>query len=59
MNHASSSKTRDGQNGAYRIELPRVGEAVGRSLRNAYPGHSALPKEMVEILSRLNGRTRF
>jgi hypothetical protein len=43
----------------YRIEAPRVGDAIGLALRDAYERDLGLPDDMAALLRRLNrGFTR-
>lgn len=46
------------QNGTgrgYRVEAPRVGDAIGLALRDAYDRDLGLPEDMAAMLRQLNG----
>ena len=40
---------------SYRVEAPRVGDAIGIALRDAYERDLGLPEDMAATLRRLNG----
>jgi hypothetical protein len=54
MNRVYSSRAKDAAANAYRVELPRVSDAVERSLRQAYQREPALPEDMRRALRRLD-----
>jgi hypothetical protein len=39
----------------YRVEGPRVSDAIGLALRDAYEDDLRLPEDMASLLRRLNG----
>lgn len=41
---------------AYRVEAPRVCDAVGSALRDAFAREIGLPDDMAAMLARLNGQ---
>ena len=46
------------QNGSgrgYRVEAPRVSDAIGLALRDAYDGDLGLPEDMAAMLRQLHG----
>jgi hypothetical protein len=54
MNRVSHSQADDATASGYRVELPRVSDAVARSLRDAYSREPSLPEEFIRLLRRLN-----
>jgi hypothetical protein len=50
----SSSSAPEAQRG-YRVERPRVSDAVGLALRDAYAREPGVPEEMAALLRRLSG----
>jgi hypothetical protein len=51
LGHSSSEPKANG----YRVEGPRVSDAIGLALRDAYEDDLRLPEDMASLLRRLNG----
>lgn len=54
VRHASQQGNAQPSNG-YRVELPRVHDAMGVVLRDAYLRDCDLPDDMAALLGRMNG----
>lgn len=57
VRHASQQGNAQQQRG-YRVELPRVHDAMGVVLRDAYLRDCDLPEDMTALLRRMNGAKR-
>lgn len=53
MRHAN------GHPNGYRVELPRVHDAIGAVLRNAYEREPDLPEDMAYLLNQMNGKKQL
>ncbi|WP_447728836.1 hypothetical protein [Sphingomonas koreensis] len=51
-----TSQQGNAQPSGYRVELPRVHDAVGVVLRDAYLRDSDLPEDMMALLRRINAK---
>lgn len=56
VRHASQQGIAQPSNG-YRVELPRVHDAMGVVLRDAYLRDYDLPEDMAVLLGRMNGHS--
>lgn len=54
MVRTSSRSAPEAQPPAYRIEVPRVGDAVGVALRDAFEREIGMPDDMRAMLRRLD-----
>lgn len=55
MTHLASSPGEQPRTGAYRVELPRPGDALGAVLRDTYSSARGLPEDMRRLLAKLAG----
>lgn len=54
VRHANENSNRGSENG-YRVELPRIHDAIGVVLRDAYARDADIPDDMAHLLRRMNG----
>lgn len=54
VRHATQNGNRGSENG-YRVELPRIHDAIGVVLRDAYERDADIPDDMARLLRRMNG----
>lgn len=52
MRHAN------GHENGYRVELPRVQDAIGSVLRGAYEREPDLPPDMLNLLKQMNDKSQ-
>lgn len=55
MARLASSNGVQPRGGAYRVELPRPGDAIGGLLRESYADAQDLPNDMRKLLRKLGG----
>lgn len=58
VRHASHHGNSQPPNG-YRVELPRIHDAIGVVLRDAYERDSDIPEDMAGLLRQMNGRSQM
>lgn len=58
VRHASRHGSSQSQTG-YRVELPRVHDAIGVVLRDIYEREPDIPDDMAGLLRRINGRLQI
>ena len=52
---AAPPSSLSGPRGDYVVRAPQAGDVLAGSLRAAYRGDKALPSDMAQLLSKLNG----
>ncbi len=56
VNRPSDMRHANGHENGYRVELPRVHDAIGSVLRGAYERDPDLPEDMVHLLKQMNDK---
>ncbi|WP_423601971.1 hypothetical protein [Sphingomonas sp. MS122] len=56
---SSDMRHANGHPNGYRVELPRVHDAIGAVLRNAYEREPDLPEDMAYLLNQMNGKKQL
>lgn len=57
VRHATQNNPRP--DGGYRVELPRIHDAIGVVLRDVYERDSDIPGDMARLLRQMNGASQI